>query len=536
MGLYKLMIVDDEEEIRLGVIKKINWAEQGFEVVGDAENGQEALEMAEKLHPDVIMTDIKMPFMDGLELGKRITDIMPSTKIIIFSGSDDLEYAHKAIKINVVEYVLKPINSIELIEVLKRLKEKLDKEYDAKRNVEILKNHYLESIPVIREQFLVGALEGRITKEQWVEDEKKLGLDFINKYLSVSLIGIDGAISYDSEGESLQNDVGLISISIKNIVDEIMANYCEFISFPYSDKVVVLATFDEKDKIMRFIKGLNEVIKVFECTFGSTISAGIGRVYDDISKIRFSYSTAQSALSYRPILGNGKTIYIEDVEPDNSIQLQFDEQEEIKFLNAIKLSTKEEIKEVVENIFRKLEESFVPLVKYRIYIMEVLTSLLKLTQTYNIEIKEVFGENFNCYVYLNELDSIEEIRLWFIDKSIKLNELIKKERINSSKLLVEKAKDYIKNNYNDYEMSVEKLCSKLHVSPTYFSTIFKKETDMSFVNYLTSVRLEEAVKLLNTTDDKTYIIATKVGYQEANYFSYVFKKQFGISPSRYRKN
>lgn len=310
MGLYKLMIVDDEEEIRLGVIKKINWAEQGFEVVGDAENGQEALEMAEKLHPDVIMTDIKMPFMDGLELGKRITDIMPSTKIIIFSGSDDLEYAHKAIKINVVEYVLKPINSIELIEVLKRLKEKLDKEYDAKRNVEILKNHYLESIPVIREQFLVGALEGRITKEQWVEDEKKLGLDFINKYLSVSLIGIDGAISYDSEGESLQNDVGLISISIKNIVDEIMANYCEFISFPYSDKVVVLATFDEKDKIMRFIKGLNEVIKVFECTFGSTISAGIGRVYDDISKIRFSYSTAQSALSYRPILGNGKTIYI----------------------------------------------------------------------------------------------------------------------------------------------------------------------------------------------------------------------------------
>ncbi|MGV2644070.1 response regulator, partial [Clostridium perfringens] len=145
------------------VIKKINWEEHGFIVVGDAENGQEALEMAEKLHPDVIMTDIKMPFMDGLELGKKVTEIMPSTKIIIFSGSDDLDYAHEAIKINVVEYVLKPINSMELIEVLKRLKGKLDKEYNEKRNMETLQKHYIESIPVIREQFLIGALEGRIT-------------------------------------------------------------------------------------------------------------------------------------------------------------------------------------------------------------------------------------------------------------------------------------------------------------------------------------------------------------------------------------
>lgn len=536
MGLYKLMIVDDEEEIRLGVIKKINWEEHGFIVVGDAENGQDALEMAEKLHPDVIMTDIKMPFMDGLELGRKVTDIMPSTKIIIFSGSDDLEYAHKAIKINVVEYVLKPINSIELIEVLKRLKEKLDKEYDAKRNVETLRNHYVESIPVIREQFLIGALEGRITREKWIEDEKKLGLDFIEKYLSVAIIGVDGNISSNEEDIELQNDIGLLSISIKNIVDETMENYCKFISFPYLDKVVVLSSFNEKDNIMNFIKGLNEVCKVFECVFGGTISAGVGRICDDISKIRFSYSTAQSALNYRPILGNGKTIYIDDVEPDNSIQLQFDEQDEVKFLNTIKLSTESEIQEVVNGIFKVVEESCIPLEKYRIYIMEILTSMLKLTQTYNIEINDVFGENFNCYMGLDRLDSIEEIKGWFINKSIKLNKLIKKERVNSSMLLVEKAKSYIKENYNDFEISVEKLCSELHVSPTYFSTIFKKETDMSFVNYLTSVRLEEAVKLLNTTDDKTYMIATKVGYQEANYFSYVFKKKFGIAPSRYRKN
>lgn len=528
MSLYKLIVVDDEEEIRLGVIKKINWEEHGFTVVGDAENGQEALEMAEKLHPDVIMTDIKMPFMDGLELGKRVADLMPSTKIIIFSGSDDLEYAHQAIKINVVEYVLKPINSMELIEVLKRLKEKLDKEYDEKRNMKILQKHYLESIPVIREQFLVGTLEGRITKDQWEENEKKLGLDFINQYLCVALINIDGL--------SKEQDSGLVSISIKNIVDETMQNYCKFISFPYLDKIVMLLSFNEKDNMMKVIKGLNEVCKIFECVFGSTISIGIGRVYSDINEIRFSYRTAQSALGYRPILGNGKTIYIDDVEPDNSVQLQFEDQEEIRFLNSIKLSNECDIRETVDNIFKKIEESLVPLEKYRIYLMEVLTSMLKLTQSHNIEVNNIFGDDFNLYTYLEEFNSIEEIKDWFIQKSISLNEIIRKERVNSSKVLVEKAKEYIKSNYSDCEISVEKLCSNLHVSPTYFSTIFKKETDMSFVNYLTDIRLEEAVKLLNTTDDKTYIIATKIGYQEANYFSYVFKKKFGISPSRYRKN
>lgn len=528
MGLYKLMIVDDEEEIRLGVIKKINWEEHGFIVVGDAENGQEALEMAEKLHPDVIMTDIKMPFMDGLELGRKVTEIMPSTKIIIFSGSDDLDYAHEAIKINVVEYVLKPINSVELIEVLKRLKEKLDKEYNEKRNMETLQKHYIESIPVIREQFLIGALEGRITNEEWKENEKQLGLDFMNQYLCVALINIDGLPK--------EQDSSLVSISIKNIVDETMQNYCKFISFPYLDKIVTLLSLDEKVNIMKIIKRLNEVCKIFECVFGSTVSIGIGRIYNNINEIRFSYRTAQSALGYRLILGNGKTIYIDDVEPDNSIQLQFDEQDEIKFLNAIKLSSQDEIKEIVESIFKKVEEHFISLDKYRIYIMEIMTALLKLTQAYNIDIRDIFGEDFNCYSYLDKLDSIKEIKEWFIEKAIKLNEFIKKERVNSSKLLVEKAKEYIKNNYSDYEISVEKLCSKLHVSPTYFSTIFKKETNMSFVNYLTDIRLEEAIKLLNTTDDKTYIIAAKVGYQEANYFSYVFKKKFGISPSRYRKN
>lgn len=258
--------------------------------------------------------------------------------------------------------------------------------------------------------------------------------------------------------------------------------------------------------------------------------------YDDPLEIRFSYRSAQSALDYRFILGTGKSIYIDDVEPDNSVQLQFDEQEERSMLNAIKISSEEEITEIIDKLFKKIEELLLPFNKYRIYLMEIMTSLLKLIQAYNLDIDEIFGENFNCYSYLDSFDSIHEVKKWFISKAIRVNIFIKKERINSSMVLVEKAKQYVKENYNDYDISVEKLCSQLHVSPTYFSTIFKRETEMNFVNFLTTVRLEQAVKLLNTTDDKTYMIAEKVGYPEANYFSYVFKRKFGVSPSKYRKN
>ncbi|MVX62485.1 response regulator [Clostridium chromiireducens] len=538
MSLYRIMIVDDEEEIRLGIIKKIDWESNGFIVVGDAENGQDALEKAEKLQPDVIMTDIKMPFMDGLELGKKLVELMPSTKIIVFSGCDDFEYAHKAIKINVVEYVLKPINSIELTEVLVRLKEQLDREYNEKRNLETLYKYYIKSLPVIREQFLVGAIEGKINEGQWNEQAENLGIDFKYENFAVALIHADGKINIEeSESNmSIQNELTLTPISIKKIIDENMDKYCKFVSFLYSNMVVVIGNLQNKEDILLFIKGINEVCKIYKRIMNLTISSGIGYVYNNTSEIRYSYRSAQSALDYRFVLGTGKAIYIDDVEPDNSIQLQFDEQEERAMLNAIKISSEDEIAITIENLFKKIEDLLLPFNQYRIYFMEIITSILKLVQTYNLDVEELFGKNFDCYSFLEGFNSINEVREWFVQKAVKVNIYIKRERINSSMLLIEKAKQYIKDNYSDYDVSVEKLCSELHVSPTYFSTIFKRETGMNFVNYLTTLRLEEAVKLLNTTDDKTYMIAEKVGYPEANYFSYVFKKKFGVSPSKYRKN
>lgn len=535
MKLYRIMLVDDEEEVRKGIINKIDWESNGFVVVGDAENGEDALEKTERLRPDVVMTDIKMPFMNGLELGERLSEIMPSTKIIIFSGSDDFEYAQKAIKINVLDYVLKPVNAVELVEVLQRLKLQLDREYDEKCNVENLRKHYIDSIPVIREQFLVGLIEGRIAPNQWKEQSKLSGINFQASAWAAALLHIDLPSGADTfEDISLQREAALIPISVKQIVDAEMTGYCNVTSFLYSDMVAVIASLDDKEHINELIQAANEMCKSTKRILGLEVSAGVGLACDNPADLRFSYRGAQSALDYRMVIGTGRSIYIGDVEPDTTVQLQFDEQEERELLGAIKMGGGEEITTVIQTMFKKFEDLLLPFHQYQIYMMEIMTSLLKVMQTYGLDIVKVFGERFDFYGYWESFHSLEAIRDWLAEICCKISESIRRERMDSSKMLAEKTKQYVAQNYQNSDLSVEMLCSILHVSPTYFSTIFKRETGMSFVNYLTTVRMEAAVNLLNTTDDKTYVIAANVGYAEPNYFSYVFKKQFGVSPSKYR--
>lgn len=533
MALYRVLLVDDEEEIREGIIRKIDWEGLGYTIVGDAENGLEALEKAEHLHPDVVMTDIKMPFMDGLELGEKLQTSMPSTKLIIFSGFDDFEYAQKAIKLNVAEYVLKPINSAELIETLKKLKLRLDEEFNEKRDVEILRRNYMDSLPVMREQFLVGLLEGRISQARLAAQAGRFDINLNAESWAVALVRADAAPKDDA---ALNGEEELIPISLKCTVDEILGNYCTFIDFLYSDCVVMIAELESKNGLVSLMNGVNEICKSAERVLGVRVTAGVGTLCSSLPEIRHSYREAQNALDYSAALGAGKAIYIGDVEPDTSVKLQFDEHDEREIINAIKMGSEEEIRSQITALFTRFETMLLPLSQYQIYLMEIMTSLLKVIRSYELGAEEIFGETFNYVNTIAALHSPAEMMQWCIESCIKISTLIKRERVDSTKLLAQNAKHYISENFQNAELSVETLCSFLHVSPAYFSTVFKRETGMSFVAYLTEVRLQEAVSLLNATNDKTYVIAEKVGYTEPNYFSYVFKKKFGVSPSKYRNN
>ena len=180
MNHYTMLLVDDEEEVIQVIRKKIDWERLGFSVIGHAGNGVKAFEMVEEFQPDVVMTDIKMPYMDGIELAGRIKAEYPATKILFFTGFDEFEYAREAVHLEAEEYILKPVNSIELTNVFTQLKTKLDQEISEKRNVETLQNYYLESLPLLQADFYSALMEGRI------------GAQEIAKYLSDYQISFPG--------------------------------------------------------------------------------------------------------------------------------------------------------------------------------------------------------------------------------------------------------------------------------------------------------------------------------------------------------
>ena len=542
MDLYRIILVDDEEEVRQSIIRKINWTEAGFKVVGDAENGEDALEKVEALEPDLILTDIRMPYMDGLTLAERVRQKYPSIKIVIFSGYDDFEYAKQAIKLNVTEYILKPVNVEELTAILKRIKANLDEEIEQKRNVNLLRENYIKSLPILREQFL-NELVSYPMPETEVEDklrEYAIPLSGAKKWVAAA-IDIEPEEIRDGVLLPLHKEKDLIPISVMQLVEEKLKNYCRCAlatsARTAESEIAVIAAIDEENSQTGLIDVLGDVCKETRKILEVPITIGIGHGCQKLSDISSSYKAAVDALGYKAIVGSGSTIYINDVEPVSSGKLQFDGKDEAELISAIKFGPREKIGAAVQTIIDKMSDAKVHFRQCQAYMLSVSSSIVQMIQQYDLDMEQLLeegSEREDTFAIIPRMQKREDFSQWLLSASLRMNQVMNQERDNTMKQVIQKAKQYIMDNYQDPELSVEKICRHLHMSPAYFSTMFKKETGQAYIAYLTEVRLDKAVELLGKTDDKTYIIAAKVGYQEQNYFSYVFKKRFGISPTKFR--
>ena len=542
MDLYRIILVDDEEEVRQSIIRKINWTEAGFKVVGDAENGEDALEKVEALEPDLILTDIRMPYMDGLTLAERVRQKYPSIKIVIFSGYDDFEYAKQAIKLNVTEYILKPVNVEELTAILKRIKANLDEEIEQKRNVNLLRENYIKSLPILREQFL-NELVSYPMPETEVEDklrEYAIPLSGAKKWVAAA-IDIEPEEIRDGVLLPLHKEKDLIPISVMQLVEEKLKNYCRCAlatsARTAESEIAVIAAIDEENSQTGLIDVLGDVCKETRKILEVPITIGIGHGCQKLSDISSSYKAAVDALGYKAIVGSGSTIYINDVEPVSSGKLQFDGKDEAELISAIKFGPREKIEAAVQTIIDKMSDAKVHFRQCKAYMLSVSSSIVQMIQQYDLDMEQLLeegSEREDTFAIIPRMQKREDFSQWLLSASLRMNQVMNQERDNTMKQVIQKAKQYIMDNYQDPELSVEKICRHLHMSPAYFSTMFKKETGQAYIAYLTEVRLDKAVELLGKTDDKTYIIAAKVGYQEQNYFSYVFKKRFGISPTKFR--
>ena len=390
MGLYRIMLVDDEEEVRKAMIRKMDWETLGFTVVGDAENGEDALEKIEQLEPDVVMTDIRMPYMDGLTLTERIRKKYPSVKILIFSGYDDFEYAQQAIKLNVTEYILKPVNGEELAEILNRIRENLDEEIGQRRDISRLRESYQNSLPIVRELFLNELVQGNVAEEEVRPRLLEYGVDILDAdELIAAVVCVEGEEREEQE-QPFQKERKLIPISVRGLLEDHLKEYFRFAGFVSADGIAMIAAMEGKNTQTGFISLLADICKECRRILGVTVTIGIGHGSSRPERVSESYQSAVDALGYKAIAGTGGTIYIGDMEPVNRGKLQLNQKDEAELEKCIKFGTPKAIEEEVQRLAERMDDIRVHASQYQVYMLSLVNCITRLIQQYDMDLRQVF--------------------------------------------------------------------------------------------------------------------------------------------------
>lgn len=528
MDKYKVILVDDEEEVIDVIERKIHWDMLGFDVVGSANNGVKALELVEKQQPDVVITDIKMPYMDGLELSRRLNNDYQNIHIIIFTGFDEFEYAKEAVHLEIEEYMLKPINALELSDCLKRVKNSLDKEREEKLNVEKLANYFNEFLPVLQTNLFVSLIEGRVSESDY------------EKFLVAYQIDMKGPLYCCAVFHTSEHHVPdgmnslLLSMSVEQQIKDRIADTWKCKVFTYLGNSVLIIEIASEDAMAELTDACDRFCRWAYRVMGAVVTAGIGRVCDSLLNINNSYEGAREAVSYRALYGTQRAINIAEIAPkEQKAAVQYEDANMHELIKSIYLGKRDAIEGAVHDEIEKLHRSAQTMNRYKLTLMEMVGTFYRFCANNFIDFDNFSGGISNPYEKVPEMDEVT-LTAWLIDTSMAIGEELKNARNNTSRRMVTDAQNMVVDRYMEPDLSLDTVCSELGVSNSYFSSVFKKETGKSFISYLTDYRMDHAANLILETNEKSYKIAEQVGYQDANYFSYVFKKRFGMSPSKYR--
>ena len=293
---------------------------------------------------------------------------------------------------------------------------------------------------------------------------------------------------------------------------------------------------NDKGEILNFMftPGCDRFCKWADRFFGAVVTVGIGKVCNEVSNLRFSYEGAWEALSYRVIYGSGCSINIADIAPKGQgLSMQPDDINMNDVFKAVHIGVREDIEHAVFSLVKELKDNAKTIMQYNFTVLEIVGHLYRFCGNNHMKFEDHAGEIKNAYEEITKMDE-SALLAWLVRVALSISDELKNARNSSLRYLISEAKNIVRDEYADADLSLDTVCSKLGVSNSYFSSIFKKEVGISFITYLTDYRMQQAVHLMLETNEKNYEIAEHVGYEDANYFGYVFKRKYGMSPSKYR--
>lgn len=538
MNEIKVFLVEDEMVIRRGIKNSIDWEKEGYIFCGEASDGELAYPMIIKEKPDILITDIRMPFMDGLELCKLVKKELPNIKILILSGYDEFDYAKEAIRLGVTEYLLKPISSGKLLEALNGVSESIRREKEDKDLVRKYMEEMRENTEHEKQKFFEQMIAGNLSMADALETGKKYEMSLSAGMYNLLLFRFTLGEENRKSGELL----GEAEYAIEKLTERLEYVF-EFQRDVEGWAFLLMADNEEQmsERVKELSKDLEEIMKNY-----STIAyfGGIGQPVARLRELEESFREAERALAARFTMELNRIISVDDIRMAQNVDTlddieitSFGEIEKTrtmleKFLNN---GVEDEIDEFVDVYINELPEENLKSVLMRQYIIMdayiVMMSFCEKIEGIEGEMQAQSEELKNSMKTIQTVEEIKNYIRMLLKKIIGVRDTISGRRYSD---IIEIAKDQIRKTYMSDEISLNTVAAEVGMSPSYFSSIFSKEMGKTFVEYLTEIRMDRAKELLMCSSMKTSEIGYEVGYKDPHYFSYIFKKTQNCTPKEFR--
>lgn len=510
--MHSYIIVDDEYLVRQGTRKKLEPLSDVVECVGEAGNGKEALELIEKKDPQIIITDMNMPIMDGSTLLGRLSECYPEKAIIVISGYKDFEYAKKAISSNAINYILKPFSKEELQESIQQAILQIENKNEITTRLE----HSETEKETVKYEYDLQLVKNML--HGYSQDDLRFSSQKMMHLVSYPILLFTAYSKSPLETVEFQNlltEQGLddLSISIPGI---------------NSVNMHFIIVFSPKNSIQRLGEVLSQCFK--DSKKFNSYSLGISDVHDNLSELHTAYLETIAALNSR-LIGKDFGCYYFSVQQEPVKEVQWLRIDELLF----RMETGD--LEAVKKLMNELFDFFVSAPNCSLYDVKLfcyqISNRARFVMTNYFEQVSTQASSSSVQNIMNSLFSFEEVRNYYVQFFLNITDILQEENVYKIHDPVEKVKIYIERNYGK-ELSVEFVSSLFYLNRSYLSHLFKSRTKMNYVDYVNKVRIEKAKELIKSNQKKMYQIAKMVGYDNVKYFYRVFKKYEGITPKEYQ--
>lgn len=543
--MLKIFLAEDEVVVRETIKRMIPWEELGFELVGEAADGEMALPLLIRQQPDLLITDIKMPFMDGLTLARLAKKEIPGLKVVILSGYDDFNYAKQAIGIGVEDYLLKPITKNALIERLSEIRSRYEHEKTQKEYYEKFQREMQAYEKNSSRDFFEALVGGSMDMMEVYKRAEKLGLDIVAEAYNVLIF----TMNCDEDFFGQRDEYSSWEAESLELLENFFAGHSSAMLFRSNIFSYGVLLKGQRETIEENTRAcVDEIRKILSRQDGRREwFLAVGQSVERLSQIQKSYHTASRAFSQRYLYDENILYYDEmetmehpggQAETEDNAYLQ---KVDVNALNPVILQKflsnglQEETENFVKDYFYAIGQEPMESLVFRNYvILNVRFSVISFIKGLGCDTNEM--ESADTEEVLAESGKNMESAIAYAKKMIsQAIEIRDQNSGNKNRSILKTAVDFIDSHYMDEEISLNTVANVANVSSNHFSALFSQNMGQTFIEYLTTLRMNKAKELLRCTGMRSSEIAGEIGYKDAHYFSYLFKKTQGMTPSDYRK-